>query len=131
MHGKWTPEEDIFIVALRLGTRLNWKEIEAEFNKRFNHAKSKDLESRYNKGLKPGRRVAPDKRRISDIIDDYRHYKVDYEDPKERDIVRKALLVLSEFPDQRLWHSEIELLVLNAFLSGLVVSTAWCAARTG
>ncbi|PGH02939.1 hypothetical protein GX51_04395 [Blastomyces parvus] len=105
MHGKWTAEEDIFVATLRLGTDLNWREIKTEFNKRFPSATPKDLESRYNKGLKPGRHVPADKRRISDIIDDYRHYGLlEGENAAAREILQQALSILGEFPLRRLWH---------------------------
>ncbi|PGH36042.1 hypothetical protein GX50_01054 [[Emmonsia] crescens] len=104
MHGKWTAKEDIFVATLRLGTNLTWREIETEFNKRFPHATPKDLESRYNKGLKPGRRVPAGKRRASDIIDDYRHYGlVEEENSAAREIVEQALYILDGYPLRRLW----------------------------
>ncbi|EDN08960.1 predicted protein [Histoplasma mississippiense (nom. inval.)] len=104
MHGKWTVEEDIFVATLRLGTNLTWREIETEFNKRFPPATPKDLESRYNKGLKPGRRVPTDKRRISDIIDDYRHYGLEEENPAAKEILQQALHILDEYSMCRLWY---------------------------
>lgn len=104
MHGKWTVEEDIFVATLRLGTNLTWREIETEFNKRFPPATPKDLESRYNKGLKPGRRVPADKRRISDIIDDYRHYGLEEENPAAKEILQQALRILDEYSMCRLWY---------------------------
>ncbi|KLJ08527.1 hypothetical protein EMPG_16070 [Blastomyces silverae] len=105
MHGKWTAEEDIFVATLRLGTDLTWREIETEFNQRFPSATPKDLESRYNKGLKPSRHVPVDNRRISDIIDDYRHYgPPEGETSAAREILQQALSILDGFPLRRLWY---------------------------
>ncbi|KAK2800789.1 hypothetical protein FQN51_005929 [Onygenales sp. PD_10] len=105
MHGKWTAPEDVFIVTLRLGTGFSWRELETEFNRRFPPATAKDLESRYNKTLRPGRNVAPQDRRVSDIIDDYRHYGgLDTESDADFEVIQAALLILDDYPTRRLWY---------------------------
>jgi hypothetical protein len=106
MHGTWEPHEDLFISTLRLGTNYSWGRIEEEFNKRFRQATKKDLESRYNKNLRPtiDSEDGPSKRQASDIIDDYRHYQ-DVRDlsKEEVEIIQKALLILQDYPADRLW----------------------------
>lgn len=103
MHGKWEAEEDLFISTLRLGTNFSWARIEEEFNKRYPHATRKDLESRYNKNLRPSF-DGSSKRQASDIIDDYRHYQdVHILSNDEAEIIEKALSILNQYPEHRLW----------------------------
>ncbi|PGH21565.1 hypothetical protein AJ80_03125 [Polytolypa hystricis UAMH7299] len=99
MHGKWEPAEDLFILALRLGTNLTWRGIEEEFCKNFPPATAKDLESRYNKNLR--RDHDPQGRRKLDIIDDWRHYgRVE---AGEDGVIQEVLAILARYPDKRLW----------------------------
>lgn len=101
MHGAWTADEDHFVVTLRLGTNLTWKQIASAFNERFKEATQKDLESRYNKNLKPQLNAPKDKRRMADIIDDYRHYQ--QVDPSEQHVVDAANGILQQYPEYRFW----------------------------
>ena len=101
MHGSWTELEDHFVATIRLGTNLTWKQIAVEFNKRFKEASHKDLESRFNKNLKPQIDKPKDARRIADIIDDYRHYR--QVDPEEQHVIDASIAILEQYPDHRLW----------------------------
>lgn len=103
MHGSWKLDEDIVIVALRLGTEFGWARIGVEFNKFFPNAPAtrKDIESRYNKTLKPeldSRRTA----NVADVIDDYRHDRVLPLDQKHAGWVRSALKILADYPEDRI-----------------------------
>lgn len=103
MHGSWKLDEDIVIVALRLGTEFGWARIEVEFNRFFPDAPAvrKDIESRYNKTLKP-ERDDPQTANVADVIDDYRHYRVLPPNRDHAEWVRAALRVLSEYPEDRI-----------------------------
>lgn len=103
MHGAWTHDQDIVIVALRLGTNYNWTQIEEEFNKWFPQApaRRKDIESRYNKTLKL-QRGGVGRGMIAVAIDDYRHYRTLQGVPAEHsEWVRAALRVLHHYPEDR------------------------------
>lgn len=56
--GPWTNDQDIFIVAYKLGTAWKWDEIKDEFCRRFTwqgepvKTTTKDISSRFNKTLK-------------------------------------------------------------------------------
>ena len=84
-------EEDLFISTLRLATSFSWGKMEQEFKKRFPQGTRKDLESRYNKNLRPS--IGQSKRQASDIIDDFRHYQEVRDLSKEAaEIIQKTLL---------------------------------------
>ncbi|WEW60466.1 hypothetical protein PRK78_005952 [Emydomyces testavorans] len=104
-NGRWTKEEDIFVAAMRLGTSLNWGQIETLFPKTFKGItpSKKDLESRFNKNLKPKLDIDKEKRTVADIIDDYRHYgKATY--PEDQEVIDQALIYLSSVEESdRLW----------------------------
>ncbi|KAK2743227.1 phosphatidylinositol N-acetylglucosaminyltransferase subunit gpi1 [Myotisia sp. PD_48] len=107
MHGMWTEEQDVAIVALRLGTNFGWTKIETEFNLLFPAATAtrKDLESRFNKTLKPELALPSGGRQgqIAEVIDEYRHeMQTQFTDNTKRDWVLRALAVLRRFPNDRL-----------------------------
>ncbi|KAK2873727.1 hypothetical protein FQN49_002125 [Arthroderma sp. PD_2] len=110
MHGKWTEAEDVAIVAFRLGTNLSWERIKVKFDGAFPQASCKDLESRWNKSLRPT--MPPgENRRIADIFDDYRHYRPSHiADGRERRLVLEVLRVLADNPADRIVppHPELE-----------------------
>ncbi|EEH17320.1 hypothetical protein PABG_07481 [Paracoccidioides brasiliensis Pb03] len=104
MHGDWGIEEDIYLATLRLGTDILWHEMVRDFDRRFGYATAKDMESRYNKNLKPGKNVHLDQKGVSDVIDDYRHYgPKPSPSPFEAEVIAKALSILAEYPNRRLW----------------------------
>ncbi|KAI1909698.1 hypothetical protein LOZ53_005217 [Ophidiomyces ophidiicola] len=95
---RWQKDEDIFVAAGRLGTNLGWGALSAAFQKTFEGKtpNKKDLESRFNKNLKPKLDVPKDKRTVADIIDDYRHYgRATY--PEEQEVIDKAIGFLESF----------------------------------
>ncbi|KMP01953.1 hypothetical protein CIHG_10187 [Coccidioides immitis H538.4] len=102
---RWQKDEDIFVAALRLGTNFDWKQIEVAFQSTFegSTATKKDLESRFNKNLKPQLDIPREQRTVADAIDDYRHYgRVTY--PEDQVVVDKALEYLGSLdPEDRLW----------------------------
>ncbi|KMQ44710.1 hypothetical protein A7C99_5457 [Trichophyton rubrum] len=102
MHGKWTDEEDFAIVALRLGTNLSWEGIKAKFDAAFPPANCKDLESRWNKTLRPT--LSPGLgNRTACAFDDYRHYRPRHiEDGEQRRLVLAVLRVLADHPAERI-----------------------------
>ncbi|EFE31954.1 uncharacterized protein ARB_01207 [Trichophyton benhamiae CBS 112371] len=102
MHGKWTDEEDFAIVALRLGTNLSWEGIKAKFDAAFPPANCKDLESRWNKTLRPT--LSPGlSNRIACAFDDYRHYRPRHiEDGEQRRLVLGVLRALADHPAERI-----------------------------
>ncbi|KAF3893947.1 Myb-like domain-containing protein [Trichophyton interdigitale] len=110
MHGKWTDEEDFAIVAFRLGTNLSWDGVRAKFDAAFPPANCKDLESRWNKTLRPT--LTPGQHnRIACAFDDYRHYRPSHiEDGEQRRLVLGVLRVLADHPAERIVppHPELE-----------------------
>lgn len=102
---RWKIEEDIFLAALRLGTTLPWVVIHEAFLEEFpdRSPNRRDLESRINKSLKINPSRPPPKRKVTDMIDDYRHYgRVTY--PKEQEVINKAFEILNRYDDSvRLW----------------------------
>ncbi|KAM5475971.1 hypothetical protein MauCBS54593_000654 [Microsporum audouinii] len=110
MHGKWTEAEDVAIVAFRLGTNLGWEGIKAKFDASFPQASCKDLESRWNKSLRPTPSPG-DRKSIADAFDDFRHYRPSHiADGRERRLVLAVLRVLADHPDERIVppHPELE-----------------------
>ncbi|EFQ97565.1 hypothetical protein MGYG_00606, partial [Nannizzia gypsea CBS 118893] len=110
MHGKWTEDEDVAIVALRLGTNLSWEGIKAKFDAAFPPASCKDLESRWNKTLRP---TLPPRaaNRTACLFDDYRHYRPSHiADGDQRRLVLAVLRVLADHPAERIVppHPELE-----------------------
>ncbi|KGQ00873.1 hypothetical protein PAAG_12462 [Paracoccidioides lutzii Pb01] len=78
MHRDWGIEEDIYLATLRLGTDILWHEME--------------------------KNVHPDKKSVSDVIDDSRHYGPKLSpSPFEAEVIAKALSILAEYPNRRLW----------------------------
>ncbi|EGD97066.1 hypothetical protein TESG_04487 [Trichophyton tonsurans CBS 112818] len=102
MHGKWTDDEDFAIVAFRLGTNLSWDGVRAKFDAAFPPANCKDLESRWNKTLRPT--LTPGQHnRIACAFDDYRHYRPSHiEDGEQRRLVLGVLRVLADHPAERI-----------------------------
>ncbi|KAF3490971.1 N-acetylglucosaminyl transferase component Gpi1 [Arthroderma uncinatum] len=110
MHGKWTEAEDVAIVAFRLGTNLSWEGIKVKFDAVFPQASAKDLESRWNKSLRPTMPPGAS-RSIADVFDDYRHYRPSHiADGRERRLVLEVLRVLEQHPNDRVVppHPELE-----------------------
>lgn len=91
VHGQWTKEHDIFVIALRMGTNFNWDRIGEEFRGQFGTPTTKkDLESRWNKNLKSGK--------LALAVDNYRHSGIfDDNGPDIEDVVR-VIKIVSDYP---------------------------------
>ncbi|EEP82013.1 predicted protein [Uncinocarpus reesii 1704] len=102
---KWTEEERIFLAAMRLATNWSWEEIRGEHEKAFEGRgrTAKDLESQYNKALKPKLDRAKGDRTFADALDDYRHYgKATH--PDDQRVIDQALEFLERLDKKdRLW----------------------------
>lgn len=93
-HGTWTEENEAFIIALRLGTKFDWRRITELFVAKF-HTKtvSKDIESRWNKGLKDSPRAM--------AVDNFRHNgRLPVHSDKDLDIVLQIIMILSKIPKE-------------------------------
>lgn len=93
-HGTWTAENEAFIIALRLGTKFDWRRITELFVAKF-HTKtvSKDIESRWNKGLKDTQRAT--------AVDNFRHNgRLPVQCNEDLDIVLEVIMILSEIPKE-------------------------------
>lgn len=88
-HGKFTEENDIFIMALYMGTSFKWKKIQDEFRARFkSKANHKDIESRWYKRLKGSELVL--------AVDDFRHTRI-LKDDQHRDAILAVVAVLAAY----------------------------------
>ena len=64
-NGPWTPEQEVFLVAVRLGTTLSWPEIRDRFCARFTHngvnvqTPRKDVASRFNRDINKNGKGSP------------------------------------------------------------------------
>ncbi|KAJ9297799.1 hypothetical protein DTO271G3_4020 [Paecilomyces variotii] len=88
-HGKFSIENDIFLIAIYMGTRLGWRKIEEDFRRRFGtQATYKDIESRWHKRLKDTDLVL--------AVDDFRHSGIVRED-QHRDDILSVVAVLADY----------------------------------
>ncbi|KAL1962519.1 hypothetical protein VTN77DRAFT_9640 [Rasamsonia byssochlamydoides] len=93
-HGTWTEENEAYIIALRMGTKLDWRRITADFRATFNtEAVSKDIESRWNKGLKDSPRAL--------AVDHFRHTGfLPIDNERDLDIILRTIIILSAYPKE-------------------------------
>jgi len=91
MHGKWTAEHNVFVIALRMGTNFDWNRIAQDFRTKFQTTTTpKDVESRWNKNLKDGE--------LAKAVDDFRHSGVvDTDSPHAFNIAR-IIKLLADYP---------------------------------
>lgn len=91
VHGVWTDANDVWIIAISLGTQFTWSDVSDKFQKKFESpADSKDVSSRFNKSLKKQPRALALERFLVDAGWP--------KDPEHAQFIDAALVVLEEIP---------------------------------
>lgn len=95
-HGEWTNDNDIFLVALVMGTKFGWGKIQEEFRRRFGTSTThRDLESRWNKRLREGD--------LALAVDDFRHSGVVKENHHQDDILSVVVILAAYSAAERVF----------------------------
>ncbi|KUL90768.1 hypothetical protein ZTR_00362 [Talaromyces verruculosus] len=89
--GKWTLEQRIYLVAMKLAATYGWEKVAEDFRAIYGSgATKKDVESKYNKDLKGG----PIFRVLTELLT----AGILPEDPEEQRILACAVLMIGEIP---------------------------------
>lgn len=91
--GKWTLDQRIYLVVMKLATRYGWPRVAADFRARYgSRATHKDVESKFNKDLKK----SPICRIIKEWLDNF----TIPDGSKEVGILLDAIIMIGDIPSE-------------------------------